>query len=404
MKGFFTQKETESTTRPDGKVYSCHACGLHQGCKSPKMQPYGRFKEGILIVGGLLNKLEDTKGSPWQGPSGNLLKDQLKEMGIDLFRDCLSTSAMNCHVGDSKLDTPYQVASCRRFALELIKKYKPKVIILFGNLALSSLIGYRWKKDMGTISQWRGWVIPDQDHNAWICPMNHPDEVLKGDKELLTIWKSDLQRALDHKNNPCPKAKKPLIEYITDLNILKRIKSNVVAFDYETTGLKPHASGHRIVCASIAYNEYCAYAFMMPPSRTERQPFIDLLANNLIGKMAHNMKFEETWSTVKLRQTVNNWAFDSMQAAHVLDNRPGITGLKFQTYVRFGVIDYASEVSPYLKAVDSKNGNAINRIMELVEQPGGAEKLLEYCALDSIYEFRLAKLQMAEMNYELTPF
>lgn len=138
---------------------------------------------------------------------------------------------------------------------------------------------------------------------------------------------------------------------------------------------------------------------MMPKSRKDRQPFIDMLANPDIGKMAHNMKFEETWSAVRLRQPVKNWVWDSMQAAHILDNRPGVTGLKFLTYVHFGVVDYSSEVTPYLKSA-SKDGNAINRIYELLKKPGGQEKLLTYCGWDSIWQYRLSMLQMNEMNYE----
>ena len=140
----------------------------------------------------------------------------------------------------------------------------------------------------------------------------------------------------------------------------------------------------------------------MPKSRVERQPFIDLLANPDIGKMAHNMKFEETWSVVRLRQPIQNWVWDSMQAAHILDNRPGVTGLKFQVYVRFGVVDYSSEVELYLKSA-SKDGNAINHIYELLEKPGGQEMLLEYCGWDAIWQYRLAMLQMSEMNFDL-PF
>ena len=142
---------------------------------------------------------------------------------------------------------------------------------------------------------------------------------------------------------------------------------------------------------------------MMPKSRKARQPFVDLLANPDIGKMAHNIKFEETWSVVRLRQPVKNWVWDSMLAAHVLDNRPGVTGLKFQTYVNFGVIDYDSEVAPYLKA-PTKGGNDFNRIYELLKKPDGEEKLLRYCGLDAIYEYRLAMLQMNKIGYEDLPF
>jgi hypothetical protein len=66
--------------------------------------------------------------------------------------------------------------------------------------------------------------------------------------------------------------------------------------------------------------------------------------------------------------------------------------------VNFGVVDYDSSISPYLKAKDSKNGNAINRIMELVNKPGGKEKLMTYCGLDTLYTYRLAMKQMGKIG------
>jgi hypothetical protein len=131
---------------------------------------------------------------------------------------------------------------------------------------------------------------------------------------------------------------------------------------------------------------------MMPKTRRERQPFVDLLANPKIGKIAQNMKFEEAWSVVRLHQPVQNWEHDPMQASHIMDNRAGITGLKFQVYVQFGVPDYSSEIEPYLDA-DKTNANSFNTVLKLIELPGGKEKLMKYCAYDSIYEYRLSKLQ-----------
>ena len=63
---------------------------------------------------------------------------------------------------------------------------------------------------------------------------------------------------------------------------------------------------------------------------------------------------------LRLRQPVRGWYWDSMIAAHILNNQAGVSGLKFQTYVHFGVIDYSSEISPYLKS-DDKSANGINK-------------------------------------------
>jgi hypothetical protein len=45
-----------------------------------------------------------------------------------------------------------------------------------------------------------------------------------------------------------------------------------------------------------------------------------------------------------------------------------------------------------------KGGNSINRLDELLKlHSGGREMLLKYNALDAIYEYRLAELQMNEI-------
>jgi len=420
--GFFTTKQTESKFRPDGKTYSCVSCGLCRNVLNPKMKPFGNFKKGILNIGEAPGEIEDKRGKPWQGKTGRLLQKTYRRLGIDLFEDCLNVNAVNCRPidkeGINRTPNNYEIDCCRKNILQTIERYRPKVIVLLGNSALYCLLAHRWKKDLGGIMKWRGWAIPDQDFNTWICPMFHSSYVSRSEKEVETVWIQDLERAIRQTNERFPEHQyfpvyqEPNIETIEDLSILSAlqgkygdhiIKIDKVAIDYETTGLKPHSKGHRIICAAVAISENKCFVFMMPKSRKARQPFIDLLANPNIGKIAHNIKFEEVWGVKQLQQPIQNWIWDSMLAAHVLDNRPGITGLKFQTYVNFGIVDYASEITSYLQAT-TKGGNNMNRIYELLKQPGGQEKLLEYCGLDAIYAYRLSMLQMELMNYNDLPF
>lgn len=405
MPGFFSKKETELSSRPDGKTYSCVACGLHRRCKSPKMEAFGNFKKGILNIGEAPGETEDRIGKPWQGKMGALLKKRYESLGIDLFEDCLNINAVRCRPTEddsNRAPSNYEIECCRRPILEVITERKPKLIILLGNSAVYSVIGHKWQRDLGGIMKWRGFTIPDQGFNVWICPTFHPSYVERAESlDVETIWKQDLLRAFNligSDPSPFPYYVEPKIEIIEDLSVLRKIPDGqVIAFDYETTGLKPHAANHRIVCVSIATGPNHVYVFMMPNTPRERRPFIELLANPKIGKMAHNMKFEEAWSVNRLRQPVQNWVWDSMLAAHLLDNRPGITGLKFQSFINFGISDYSTEISSFLQSDDDGNGNALNRVQELIERPGGAAKLMHYCALDSIYEYRLALKQQSEI-------
>jgi hypothetical protein len=218
-----------------------------------------------------------------------------------------------------------------------------------------------------------------------------------------TIWIQDLERAISMIKIPFLKYKEPKIEVIEDLSILNDITSDLISFDYETTGIKPQAEGHRIICASVADTPNHAYVFLMPRTKRNRKPFLDLLSDPRIGKMAHNMKFEDTWSNVRLKTEVNNWNWDSMLASHVLDNRTGVTGLKFQTYVLLGIPNYDEEISPWLHSED-KGGNSYNRIQELIKTEDGKNKLLKYCALDAINTFRISQIQQRQMNYTFLPF
>lgn len=400
MKGFFNKKEMESVSRPGGKTYSCVSCGRFNGCENAKLQPFGDFKKGILNIGGAPTEIEDKRGRTFQSKAGRMLAQFYREFGININEDCLNVYSVACY----KVTTPtrYEIDCCRKNIMKIIKQYQPKVIVLFGDIALYSVIGNRWKKDLGTISKWQGWQIPDQQLMSWIIPTFDIDFVLNSKNAVASVlFRKDIENAIKLVEKELPVHVTPTIRVLKpeQLHILDKIDNCDIAFDYETTGLKPHAFGHKIVCASVARNENLAYTFMMPNKKEQCLPFLNLLQRKTVGKIAQNMKYEDTWSIVRAGAQVVNWVWDTMQAAHIIDNRPNITSLKFQVYVQFGIIDYDSEVEPYLRAKeDNRNANAINQINELLKKPGGEEALLTYCGYDSIYEYRLAKLQRTIIN------
>lgn len=403
----FSQKELKSdiVLRKGGKIPSCISCKLFKsGCNSPKMEAQGKGGKKILIVLDYPNEMEDSSGIYLNGKHGAILKHELKKFGVSLFEDCVVTSAVRC--SPQEAPEAFHIDSCRMFMMKEIAKLQPKLIICFGKHALASVIGSIWQDDLDKIEKWRGWVIPDQTLNTYVAVTYSIHEIANMKKpELHTaLLQQDLKEAFNALSEPFPKYKQPNINVIKSLKPLYEIKPNTItAFDYETTGLKPHAEGHKIICASIATSENDVFVFKMPQSPEKQEPFIWYLKNKLIKKMAHNLKYEEAWSYNILGVRVKNWFWDSMLMAHVLDNRRGITSLKFQGYVHFGLPNYNIEVDAYLKGTDPDNANSKNRIEEFIRTERNLEHLLEYNAIDSIVEYRLAMHQQKLLTHIL-PF
>lgn len=413
MEGFFTRKQTESINAgAGGRVYTCAGCGLYRHCESPRMKPYGEFKKGIACVGEAPGQVEDERGRPWQGKAGRLLQRTLRKYGVDLFRDCITLNAVNCRPPDNRTPTPEEINHCRSVRTwKALQQYQPRVIILLGSAAVESVIGHRWSGSRSdNLAKWRGWTIPDQDLKAWVCPTYHPSYLERSGqrRELMTLWEGDLDRALEKVKEPWPRSAEPEIEIVDDLSFLDSVagSSGLMSFDYETTAIKPHAPGHRIRAAAIASRPDHCWAFLMPRTKAGRAPLRRWLKNREVAKMAHNIKFEHAWSYNILKVQVRGWEWDSMLAAHLLDNRPGISGLKFQTYVNFGVVDYSSDVDQYLRSAPNapEGGNAPNRIDKLLKQPSGPDKVLRYVGLDAVYEYRLALRQMERLGWDFLPF
>lgn len=403
-KGFFDAKEVSAKltiARPASRFTSCASCGLYREVKSPKMEAFGNFKKRILNIGEAPGEIEDESGKQWQGKVGRRLQRKYREFGIDLFDDCLNINSANCRPtdkkGNNRAPTTDEILSCRNKVVKVIEESKPKIIIILGGCAVESIIGIKVKKDLGGIGKWRGWKIPDQQFKAWVCPIYHPSFVERSGPEAETIWDTDLDNIFRIRNEvPDFSHYQDQVRIIDNFDVvlekIEKSQSKTICVDFETTGLKPQAEGHQIVCASVATSPDESYAFMVNNTKGISD-FIKVLFDKRIKKIAHHIKFEDTWSNVIFGTPINGWYWDTMEAAHILDNRPDITSLEFQAFVHFGDSTFKDDTTEYLEAVDKKNGNSKNRILELVSSRRGQESILIRCGMDSLYEYKLAQIQ-----------
>jgi len=360
------------------------------------MKPTGDGYKKVLVVAESPGEEEDERGIQLIGKSGQLLRSTLKQIGVDLDRDCWKTNAVVCRCEGTP--TPIQIECCRPLLMKTILEYNPDVVLLLGVTSVTSLIGHLWKNsDIGGISRWVGWKIPNREPNMWICPTYHPAYLLRRrDNEVLHLWfKKHLEQAFRIEGKPWDEAP----DYNSRLMILQdpdeavgviedRLRRHrYIAFDFETDRVKPDMEGATIITCSVCIGGEVSISF--PWWGKICGYMSSVFRDEGIYKIGCNIKFEERWVRRLLGHGVEGWVWDCMLAAHVLDNRPGITGLKFQAFVRRGVPDWSVGID--MGKVEG--GNDLNSV-KLIP----VRELMNYNAIDSLMTYEVAKDQMEEMG------
>lgn len=395
--GFFSPSVLAQYTAPIVVIPRCGACGLFKICHTPKMTVGGEGRRGILIVGAAPDAAEDHTGDHHAGSGGDMLRRAMWEHGIDLNRDCWSTNALICHAG-GKYPTEEQIGHCAPNLRATIEALKPSTIIPLGAAANRAVLSLIWTDDIGPFARWAGFRIPSREWNAWICPTWSPVDIQREKKALQAVkelwWNRHLQAAVELSERPwriIPDEKSE-IELIYDSEKAARIirkmveRGGVCAFDYETNMLKPEGPGSEIVSCSICWQGKKTIAY---PWRGEAVTATDEFLCSPLPKVASNMKFEERWTKNKLGHRVRNWVADTMLDAHLCDTRQSISSIKFQAFVRMGVLSYNKHIHPLL---ESDGPMVPNRIKEI-----DLADLLLYNGLDSLLEFRVAERQAVEL-------
>jgi DNA polymerase-1 len=414
VKGFFSKREiTARSNSGSQNLPPCERCKLYRTCETPKMIVTGKGRLKALLIGEAPGREEDegnayfNPGTQFIGQAGTLLRDKLDPFGIDLERDFWKINAVNCRPPKNKTPTRKQIKCCKEYYVDsIIRELNPKYIWLLGAKAVESFYVDRFSKL--SMSRWRGLCIPDRNTKAWIMPMFHPSYLLRSkkktkrgfvyyDKNIESVYDRDLENAVEWLNLERPKFKnyKRQVEIVLDIDRLLELfaylhsrRKSLTAFDFETSALKPFKPIKKIWCMAIA-NKRGTFAFPIDyPHWNEKEKEIVLkevkayLQSRRIRKIAHNLKFEDVWSRVHFEiKNVYGWLGCTMNAAHIIDDRKDFTGLKFQSYINFGIEGYEKEVKPYMR---TNPATGLNRLNELP-----IKKLLTYCGLDAHLDRKL---------------
>ena len=392
MEGFFDLSGviTESTD------HLCPQCGLDKGCKSPRMHPTGEGRLKTLIVGEGPGETEDEQNRQFVGDVGIFFRNRLSERGLNLDKDFWKTNSLICRPPENREPTRQELTCCFPNVEKAIREYKPKFIWLMGKAAIESYFMSRFSTL--TPTRWRGLCFPDFERNAWVIPLFHPSYALRNEQNslLMSQYIRDLEFAIDcvkTKGEELKDLKQPDMDSVRiskDFDEVCDVLEDLIDtppkylyFDYETTGLKPYRKGHKIHVVSLCTGEgKSSFAFPLQRHWTplQQRRIEDRWCKLLLSKskkVAHNISFEDVWSRVILGTVPNNWYWDTMIAAHIIDNRPNYSGLKFQAFLHWGAPNYDKEIKHFLEAYDDSGFNRIDQ--------APLDKLLLYCGVDSLY-------------------
>ena len=385
----------------------CEKCGLYKTCKTPKMRSTGEGKLKCLIIGEAPGATEDEEGKQFIGSAGQILRNYLKKSNVDLDRDFWKTNSIICRPPNNRKPTNRELKYCSANLEKTFETYKPKSVFLFGDTALKAYISlFHPRSSLGKLSigDIHGQIIPDLDVGVWIVPLYHPS-FLQYNKDAETIFAKDLRKAVAwiKRDRSLPDIDvgdvRLLTSYDEVVGLLKRLSSQeTIVFDYETNSLLPFREGSKILTISVVGKGTTSYSFPFQYrdhwKEEELKEIKDLwkkiLVNPSIKKVAHNVKFEDMWSRIILEVVPKGWLWDSMVVAHILNEAPGITGLKVQTFLNFGYVGYEEEVGPYMKGKEGFN------LLSQVD----FSILGKYNALDSYFTNLLFRKQQRIMNSE----
>lgn len=419
MEGFFNIEEI-AISRGDEKLKrqikkkKCYCgidCTLDKKCISSKISLSGEGRKQILIIGKAPSKNDDKNNLVFSGEDGDLIRETLDELELDLKKDFWYTNALRCRPPKGRQPTPAEVQSCRKYLDKIIEEKNPIGIILLGGTAIESLIGHRISGRIKNVkySDYFGELIPDQELKKWVCPVYHPFDVLKDykNKALLRLFKRQLKIAVRtcknrfyvHNYNKdvfTTMNEKEAIGWVN--TVRKNNKERWVAYDYETTGLKPHREGHKIYSVSISDGMF-AWSFPFFDSLEFRKAWNRFLKDPKVWKVAHHAGMETQWSKNISGVYPRGKLWDTAIGSRTCNNKKAAQ-LKFNVYTKFGVIGYDEEVDYFLKTLNpseslvmKKSGNRFNMI-----ESAPKEKTIEYGGLDSLYTHKLRDYQDSKVG------
>ena len=177
----FSEKKNKIISLAESIVY-CKKCSLYKNAK--KVPGIGNLDAQIFIIGYPPTSIEESAGKPMVGEVGAFFKKWLGAINIDI-NDVFITSILKCPIKKVKITKEY-IEKCLYYIAKQLEIIKPKIILILGQLPLSSL-----KKSYTDIKSNHGKLFY---YNEIPCfSIYHPIDVLKNPTLKKIVWE-DLKK------------------------------------------------------------------------------------------------------------------------------------------------------------------------------------------------------------------
>ena len=337
----------------------CKACPLNRAAaKSPKMEPSGPTNAQVYVLGSAPTDQDDQVGTHFSSADGKRVR---KAMGSSaprynyIIRDIRP---------DEKPPTAREIACCRPSIERDIAEVKPRILITVGNEAAA------WAGAKGGATIWRGRHFPAiiGGHPLWVYPVQDAALVRKmsrNDKDTWTqIWRNDIRQAIKARSfGSRPKvlteadATKTMTYLYGDDGDEVRLQLALdkfdgdVAFDWETSRLRPYMDGARVLSVAISDGDRTVVVALDHPRARWKggtDAVVAVLRRFLASgdsfhtgprRVAHNAVFEIEWAMFLFGPDVvwtNRWDCTQTQAFNI-DERQGALNLNFLGRQHFGL-------------------------------------------------------------------
>ena len=156
------------------------ACKNCTKCKLSATRTNTVFGEGvvnnkIILIGEAPGFYEDKAGRPFVGKAGMLLDKILGCAGFSREKNIYICNTIKCRPPENRDPEADEKEACREFLDTQINIMKPKIILIWGRVALESMCGRKMR-----ITRVRGqWF--DGPHGSKMMPIFHPSYLLRND-------------------------------------------------------------------------------------------------------------------------------------------------------------------------------------------------------------------------------